>query len=161
MRSDQRIQLSEAGQMRRDAMLGDLLLAMDTHHRRRHTIRRTVSVCGALLLIAGAAAYIITAAGANAPITAHSIVATNTQESIAPSPAPGMLIARIDTDPTVLDRYRMANASSAIILSDTDLLESLREINRPAGLVRMEGEVWLTASVVDDPAYHAIRPNSL
>lgn len=160
MRPDQRIQLSQAGQQRRDAMLGELMHAMDAHHRRRHRIRRTMSVCGALLLIAGAAAYIISAAGANTPPT-HATLAVNTQKSLATEPAAAVLIARIETDPTVLDRYRTKATRDATILSDTELLESLREINRPAGLVRMDGEAWLTASVVDDPAYDAIRPNSL
>ena len=74
----------------------------------------------------------------------------------APSPAvtataaPVVDLARVSTVPGILDRYRPSGTTGAILIDDRMLVETLREIDRPAGVIRIGGRTLLTAAVVDE-----------
>jgi hypothetical protein len=115
------IELTREGRLRRDAMLDQLLGARSEVHRRRRSRRRAM-LAAAPVLIAGVSA---------ATLVWH----WSGGRAAAPiGPGPG-------------DQQPPANI---IVMSDQDLLQELAALDRPAGLVRAGGKVWLTQPVTDD-----------
>jgi hypothetical protein len=55
----------------------------------------------------------------------------------------------VHTDPTVLERCRARPTGSVLRIDDRTLLTALVSINRPAGLIRIDGQVRLSAPVTD------------
>ena len=137
------LRLSQTGVQRRADMLGELQGAMRQVHRRRRALRRVVAA--SCLLLALLAASVPFWRPGPAP---HQVVL----EDPAPAPpAPVVDLIIVHTDPTVLARYTPRPQSRTERLNDDALLAHLASINRPTGLIRMGGEVRLTANVVDPP----------
>ena len=158
-------QLSDAGQARRDAMLGELISVMEQHHRRRK-LRRSVAACGAAALLVACGLYYAASANTNVPamsqqIAQHTLAGDCEVESQIEPAIAAVHITRVETEPGIADRYRAEASNMVVCVNDVELLETLRRFDRPAGLVRMGGEVFLTASVVDQPSEDNGRPNSL
>jgi hypothetical protein len=110
---------------RRETMLPGLIAAMKRHHRRRR-IRRRIGAAGALVLVAAGGAWIVRGQAPAQP-----------GRTVRP-PAP--LI------PVVGQDYRTGLVR---VIDDDELVRRLVEIDRPAGLIRTEGRVWLTSAVAD------------
>jgi hypothetical protein len=126
-------------------MLGELTEAMQTHHRRRRLRRRVASSVGGLAVLALAA---VAARGLlqDAPVTRPgSRVAVETPAA----PKPSCEIRLVRTDPSILDRYRARPTRLVERLDDDGLLDELRRLDRPTGLVRVGGRAYLTASIAD------------
>jgi hypothetical protein len=162
MQLERHDQLSELGRARRDAMLGELVGVMQQHHRQRK-LRRSVAAIGATVLLVACGLYYAASANSNMPAAPARIVQHEPVEETAPLPSPAVVvrIARVETQPGIAERYRAEASNIVVAIDDTELLETLQRYDRPTGLVRMGGEVFLTASVVDQPSAHNGRPNSL
>jgi hypothetical protein len=133
--------LSPAGESRRDAMLGELIGTMQRVHRRRRTRRAAMAFGFMLALMGGLTSLVLLSQ--STPRRAEMIVE-------APPPRPSAVLEVVRTDPTIVDRYAIAPSSSIRMLDDEALLTELAAMDRPAGLVRSDGRVWLTTDVVDE-----------
>ena len=118
---------------RRDAMLGDLVATMERLHRRRRIRRRLVTSAAVLALAAGSTWLI--ASQQTTPVTpAEDRVVTTPAESNGP----------------IIRRVGLHRTGRIHSVDDDELIARLAEIDRPTGLIRSEGRVWLTESVVDE-----------
>ena len=141
--------LSPGGELRRDAILRDLTAQLPTIVARRRRRKRVVAggCAMALLLVASAAVIQMVSQPASSPAPpiveapvepAESLIdfaIVRTNEAVDPS-----VYVRIDND-----------AINSMVISDDELLRELAQMGRPAGLIRMNGEVRLTRNVVDEP----------
>jgi hypothetical protein len=110
---------------RRETMLEGLIDVMRRHHRRRR-IRRRVGTAGAVVLVAACGAWIVRAQQPDPP------------ERIVNTPAKSITV--------VGGEYRTGLVR---VIDDDELVQRLVDIDRPAGLVRSEGRIWLTGAVTD------------
>ena len=124
-------QLGHQRAARRETMLPELIAAMKRHHRRRR-IRRGLGAVGALVLAAAGGAWIVRAPQEIRPAWPDDPV----RKVEAPRP-------RVER---VAGGYRTGLVT---VIDDDELLMRLTKIDRPAGLIRTEGRVWLTGAVVD------------
>jgi hypothetical protein len=126
-------QLDPKTKDRREQMLDELIVAMRRHHRRRRRARVTAA-WGLLLAVAGAT-WIVRA-----------------QQTAGP---PGFGPSGIDLPRAHAPTPRVKRVSGGYrtglvqVIDDDELVLRLAEIDRPAGLIRSEGRVWLTSTVVD------------
>jgi hypothetical protein len=118
---------------RREAMLDELIVAMRHHHRRRRRLRSTAA-WGLLLAVAGGT-WIVRAQHVAQPLRFDPTIADPPQVKAA---APWI--------EHVSGGYRTGLVK---VIDDDELVVRLAEIDRPAGLIRTEGRVWLTSAVAD------------
>ena len=147
--SDQQTDLlSPAGQDRREAMLDELVEAMERRHSRRRTRRRA--------LTAGTGVFVLFAllwlalpgllAPGDKPQVKDQLDDARIPDPITP---PRCTVAIVPTDPGILKRYRAEPTGAVVRMDDGLLLQTLASINRPAGLIRMGDRVLLSAPVTD------------
>lgn len=151
--------LTPSGEARRQAMLGELIAAMESHHRTRAVRRNIAVLSAAALLVAGAAYFVASASSGDRDMGAPAPTQVAASNAEREEPVV-MRVVHVQTDPGVLDRYRAAPPPLIVRVDDAALLETLEQFDRPTGLVRMGDDVFLTASVADEPA-NADRRNSL
>ena len=118
---------------RRETMLDELIVAMRRHHRRRRQVR-TAAAWGLLLAVAGGT-WIVRAQQVAQPPRFD-----NTHTDLPQVKAPAPRVERVSGD------YRTGLVK---VIDDDELVLRLAEIDRPAGLIRTEGRVWLTSAVAD------------
>ena len=118
---------------RRETMLDELIVAMGHHHRRRRQVR-TAAAWGLLLAVAGGT-WIVRAQQVAQPTAFND-----------PGVAPPLVEAPVTRVLRVRGDYRTGLVK---VIDDDELLGRLAEIDRPAGLIRTEGRVWLTSAVAD------------
>ncbi|MCH8316762.1 MAG: hypothetical protein IIA64_12395 [Planctomycetes bacterium] len=126
MTDHERSQLTPDGEARREAMLGELVGAMQrVHHGRR--IRRRVASASALVAIFAGLAWVI---GSQLSVgdPARPQFVERPQQPVPDAPTNERLIQMLDDD---------------------QLVALLAQLDRPAGIVRSEGEIWLTNAVTD------------
>lgn len=109
---------------RREAMLVELTAAMRRIHARRRLVRRAAAV--AALGLAAAGLWTI---------------------GLRPPAAPGPIPTPAHRAVTVVGPAQRTHVIRAI--DDRGLIELLREIDRPAGLIRSEGRAWISGRVTD------------
>lgn len=114
---------------RRETMLQELIVAMRRHHRRRRRVRVTAAWC--LLLAIAGGTWIV---------RAQQPRFDNTHADLPQVKAPAPRVERVSGD------YRTGLVK---VIDDDELVLRLAEIDRPAGLIRTEGRVWLTSAVAD------------
>jgi hypothetical protein len=114
-------------------MLDELIVAMRHHHRRRRRVRVTAAWC-LLLAVAGGTWIVRTRQVAQPP----GFDSTHAHQPQVEAPT-----TRIER---VTGGYRTGLVK---VIDDDELVLRLAEIDRPAGLIRTEGRVWLTSAVVD------------
>ena len=153
--------LSKEGERRRDAMLRDLLAQAPGIIARRRRRRRAQAggVAMALVLTGGIVITVmVNSTGNPAPVSAPApvIVEAPVEAPIEAPPVerkPLIDFAIVRTsgvvDPSIIYVRTDVDAINAMILSDDELLRELAAMGRPAGLIRMNGEVRLTRDVVD------------
>ncbi|MHC4414189.1 MAG: hypothetical protein ACYS0G_02775 [Planctomycetota bacterium] len=120
------------GEARREAMLEELVAAMRRLHRRRRVGRRLAATV-AVLLAVGGTAWVV-ALSQPGP---RFVVTSDGDSGIAPRGARAVVVRQ--SPRTGLVR----------VIDDAGLVRLLAEIERPAGLIRGEGRVWLTNAVTD------------
>ena len=117
---------------RRDAMLGDLVVTMERLHRRRRIRRRLVTSAAVLALAAGSTWLIASQRTTPVMPDEHRVLTP-----------PGSTVP-------IIRRVGLHRTGRIHSIDDDELITRLAEIDRPTGLVRSEGRVWLTESVVDE-----------
>lgn len=142
------IELTPVGQRRREAMLEELIRTMRTVHRRRW-IRRGLAFASLPALALGAVAALWLARNEVKP-SAPLLVHQNDAPKVASPRRSASTIVRVQSDPSLLERYRAASRHHAIVLDDDSLLAALDALNRPAGIIRTASGAWLTRPVADD-----------
>ncbi len=134
--------LSRTGRIRRDTMLVDLQRAMKHRHTRRRQVSRTLAV-GALVITGGMATLFAMHPATPPPPTALTPTVVHTATHVV----------WVKTDPSIGERMELYTATATIprviVVDDRELLAALEEIDRPSGLIRMNGLVKLTAPVTD------------
>ncbi len=112
----------------KDRMLTELTTAMRRHHARRRLGRR-LATTSAMLAVAAGAVWVTASRPATRPHFDHG-------------DRPG------HRSPTV-HVIRSAHRTGLIrTIDDSELLLRLAEIDRPTGMIRTGGRVWLTETVV-------------
>ena len=136
MTDHERTQLTPVGEARREAMLGELVGAMQrVHHGRR--IRRRVASALAVVAIFAGMAWVIGSQLTVGDRVVPQIVVDRPQQQVPDAPT---------TEPLI----RLAQRTGVIrTVDDDELVALLAQLDRPAGIVRSEGEIWLTNAVTD------------
>jgi hypothetical protein len=144
------MKLTPAGAARREAMLTELLGDLGRVHRARR-VRRRAAVAASLAIVLTGATWAGMRAWLMPASSNRSIVIAPRSTESAPLEGGEIrpLIEIVHTDPGVLDRYRLRTTLRVERVDDAGLIRALEEIDRPAGLVRIDGEVRLTAAVTD------------
>ena len=157
--------LSAMGQSRREDMLGELVESMDTLHRRRRIRRRVGTGVGfgiaALALVVFAGPSIFRSEPVRVADIQPDLIVEPGGRDLNGSPG-RMVIEIIQTRPEIVAQYapRLSApihvqhvspglTSSVEVIGDQRLLQMLAQMGRPAGLVRADDKVWLTAPVTD------------
>ncbi|MFG0285870.1 MAG: hypothetical protein ACF8R7_15750 [Phycisphaerales bacterium JB039] len=117
--------LSEQGQARKRAMLGELQRELGRRRARRSAARGGAAVAAVALLGAGGVLYSVRTAPAP-------------ERAIGQAPEAGLRIVRVRNQPGIVDRLR---------IDDDRLLEALRSAGYQGGLVRTEGRVLTTGDL--------------
>lgn len=138
--------LSPQGELRREEMLAELVSSMTRLHRRRRIRRRPFSVAAVIALVIGAFRLMNFEPQPSQMVT------------IEPAGMPGgvtvqtppLAIQYVKTDPSAVQRYRAKPRPIVVIIDDAQLVRTLIEIGRPAGLIRVGERVALSASVTDE-----------
>ncbi len=158
--------LSPLGHQRRAEMLDHLLCEMRLLHRRRRNRRRIAAVALPMLAITmtsvmwqGSSMFLRQQQPKQSPHAAHhdsssaapEMSATPAHPATPSQPAPHLYITftSIQTDPDIVARYRATPSSIVEIIDDATLAETLAEIGRAAGVIRVADRVWLTQDVTD------------
>ncbi len=126
---------------RREAMLGDLVATMQRLHRRRR-IRRRVVTAAAGLTLAAASTWLL----ASRQVAPPTPLAPPTPHAVAPAPS----MQSPPAGRSIIRRVGLQRTGQIHSIDDDELIARLAEIDRPTGLIRAEGRVWLTEAVVDD-----------
>lgn len=127
MNKHERSQLTPDGEARRNAMLDELVGAMQRVHQGRRVRRRAASALAVLTIFAGIAWVIGSQSLFGDRAQPHSFV-EGPQPQLPDTPPTKRLIQMVDDD---------------------QLVALLAQLDRPAGIVRSEGEIWLTNAVTD------------
>jgi hypothetical protein len=147
----EQVGLSPEGEQRRETILRDLSAQLpEITSRRRQRKRVAVGACAMALLLSVGSVVVLTM---NPPvhIPAPEIVVTPVGPEVTTSQLIDFAIVRTsDTiDPSIYVRSE-TEAINAMVISDDELLSELAAMGRPAGLIRMNGEVRLSRDVVDE-----------
>ena len=152
---EEMIALSSVGESRRDQMLTELTHAMRGVHRRRRNVRRIAlaSTVPIVAILAWLGWNVMQPTATNAPQYVQNSPLPIEQP---PSPPPSIAadtqrLATIDvvsTNAAVASQFIITTKANAT-LSDEELLATLASMNKPTGLIRSNGRVWLTDDVVD------------
>ncbi len=136
MNEHERSQLTPDGEARREAMLDELVGAMQRVHHGRRVRRRVASALAVVAIVAGIAWVI----GSQSPVSDRSppqIVERQPQQQVPNAPRTKPLI-------------QLAQRTGVVrMVDDDELVALLAQLDRPAGIVRSEGEIWVTNAVTD------------
>ncbi len=145
--------LSPHGAVRRERMLGELTRDMRQVHQVRRR-RRNVAIVAAPLLLTIVVGLLLRNLGTS-PNHPGSGPIVKGPDLLAPAPpielvSPAAVITIVRTTAPTPDQL-IARSDGAIVqaLSDSELLDTLAALHRPAGLVRAGDRTWLTRSVAD------------
>lgn len=144
--------LTPAGQARREAMLGELVEVVKQTHRTRR-LRRRVLGAGALVCVALLLMRLSLPVG-NVVDDGARVVERMSDESdvVVPAEFPPEAVrvtVIVQTDPSVVERYRAEPTGLVVQIDDRMLLTTLASIGRPTGLIRFGDTLRLTAPVTD------------
>lgn len=145
------IALSDAGRRRRDAMRGELQTAMRRVHQRRRAARRTVGVL--TVLVIGALAWRSITPPRPPQVVKHAPgINTREVQPVEDPTQPSISFARVTTDDRIAGSVEAKPTGLIQRIDDQELLDSLADMGRPTGLIRIGGETRLTSNVSDSPA---------
>lgn len=134
--------LSPPGERRRERIL-DLALAEAGRRRRRRRAARTAL---AVLLVAAVVSPLLRSRPAHPPEVAVQPHPRHPATSGSPVVAPsrGLIVARIETDPHIIERLAIRpQAPRVIVINDNELLNALAMAHRPAGLAYVNDKATL------------------
>lgn len=144
--------LSPVDRERRAAMRGEMIDAFVALHRSRRIHRRVAGAVAGFTLMAGSAWVGAWLTGrpvvSPAPSLTDAVPLIETIETAATGNA--IEFAFVTDSDASLVRYVDGSSSMVQTIDNATLIETLAEMNRPAGLIEMGGTVRLTRNVVDD-----------
>lgn len=146
--------LSASGRARREAMLGELEAALDARVRRRRIIRAG----GLAILIGSAGVLALMAMPPSAPSSGGQPVAQGAGTSPAGLTMRYASLRVVETDQAILERN--GEGGRIVQIDDERLLDGLRALGRPTGLIRTRGTVVLTADIGVKPEPPEGSPSS-
>ncbi len=136
MNKHERSQLTPDGEARRDAMLDELVGAMQRVHQGRRVRRRV----GSTFVVLGVSAVVAWTVGSQ--LTGLTSEPRELTWEDQPEPVRDTSADRS----TWRDVHRTGLVRT---VGDDELVTLLAQLDRPAGIVRSEGEIWLTNAVTD------------
>jgi len=142
--------LSPEGERRREAILHEVSGRLPGIARRRRARRRAVAGALAVLLLLAGAAVVWMIPTVQSPTAAPQIAEIKPAVESEPLIDYAVVVSA-PADPSVYVRTE-TESINAMVISDDELLRELAAIGRPAGLIRMNGQVRLSRDVVDPPA---------
>jgi len=145
--------LSLAGLQRRDAMRGELLGAFAAMTRARVVRRRAALGAGVALVAVGAvwAGARLAIPSATPATPASGFLAFSLVETIeTPANTDAIDFAYVSAERSHHVAYVPSGFSLVQIINDSELVETLAQMNRPAGLIGIGSTVRLTRDVADD-----------
>jgi hypothetical protein len=142
--------LSPAGQARREAMLDELLEVVKRTQRARRLRRRATVIGGCAGLVLLFVVFTWPGAPGPAPQVANLSTGQPTDVRLVEAPRPPACITSVvETDVSVLARYRAVPQPVVARMDDRMLVQTLASIGRPAGLIRFGDDVRLSRPVTD------------
>ncbi len=145
-------EFSDETRARRDAILNIAIGQMNMHHRRLRHRRRLVATSAAMITIALLTIFAVTNQRNTTPAM-QLADETTLQQPASPQHDPEQSapdnVQFVRSDSTVLDKYVVRTPHHMNPLTDTELVELLAAIDRPTGLINMDGQVRLTNHVID------------
>ena len=143
-------ELSDEGKLRRETILEELTAELGRRQKTRRIRRHAIALSSLAFALAGGTYVGSLVISVPAQRTDSSSQVNSSAADTVPSPTPtALVVQRIATDPTIVTRWQMPEASAVVHLDDDGLLQTLDEIDRPSGIVRIQGRVWLTHAVAD------------
>ncbi len=136
MTDRERSRLTPTGEARREQMLDELLGTMQQIHHRRRVRGRLVGVAAMLLVFVGVA-WVVASQLSFVDRAKPLIVENQPSEEDPDLPAPKPRIRPF------------ARTGLVRMVDDDELVTLLAQLDRPTGIVRSEGEIWLTNGVTD------------
>lgn len=120
-------QLSSAGKARKKAMLTELVGQMNHIHSKRQTRTRVINTL-ALIIVCAITIWIV------------SLKYSNPQ------------INNLATGPIIESGKPQQPSKTTLVktINDDELIALLAKIDRPAGIIRSQGRIWLTNAVTDE-----------
>jgi hypothetical protein len=154
---------------RREELLTDLLSYMDGVHRRRRHTRLAVgwglaAVPTIFLAFIAVQSFKNSVPNQQQPIAVHRPNAPELQpgsprafsfELVKPQAGAAAHNAVAAQDKTRFERIEKGTPSLVQYVGDEELVRTLAQINRPAGLIRFGDRVWLTQPVADEDMQRA------
>ncbi len=142
--------LSPEGEQRREAILREVSGRLPAIAARRRAKRRAAAGTLAVLLLAGAAVvWMIPTSPGPTPTPTSAPQVVEVEPTIEHDPLIDYAVVESSpVDPSVYVRTD-TESINAMVITDDELLRELAAIGRPAGLVRMNGQVRLSRDVVD------------
>lgn len=137
---------------RRQAMLGELIDAMQDLHARR---RRRKRLGATLAMVAILGAVLVLMLPRSVPPSTSIVAGPNNESDSIVVPAADerslrSTIVVVSTDDEILKRYAATTSLRMTeFVNDEQLLATLEAIDRPTGLVRTTQAIWLTSAVTD------------
>jgi hypothetical protein len=123
------------------------------HKRRRRQIARTTAVCAAALMMISLVVHWWprNGGGGGAVRTPIDYATTKTVPVEAPIKPVSVIIGRIETDPTILERWSLSpqvkpEQATLPTIDDDDLIRTLADAGQSAGLIQVGGETTLVTS---------------
>jgi hypothetical protein len=131
--------LSDSGIARRERIL---MLALDeAKSRRRKRWALRASAVG--VVVAGIGLVVRSMTGSIAPPPVRPLAIQDPAPVPVPSP-PGIVVSRLETDPTIVDRLAIqADSHRWQTIGDEELLRGLADAGRPTGLIHVAGQTLL------------------
>jgi len=149
--------LSPGGLQRRDAMRGAMIGAFANLHRARRRRRRASAALALVVLLTGGAwlaAQFTTAAPGTHHVASEGAVAGAAVSLVeiieGPAGSRAVEFALVAEGASLVTDVA-PGASFVEVIDDDRLVETLAEMNRPAGLIAVGGTVRLTRAVTDEP----------
>ena len=127
MNDHERSRLTATGEARREQMLDELLGAMQQIHHGRRVRRRAASALAVLTIFAGIV-WVIGSQSLFGDRAQPPFFVEGPQPQLPDTPPTKRLIQMVDDD---------------------ELVALLAQLDRPAGIVRSNGDIWLTNAVTD------------
>lgn len=121
-------QLSRDGLARKKAMLSQLVGQMNHIHKARQVRRRVIHTLTLVIVCAGV-------------VWAVSSKSSN-------SPQPEKIVN--EHSPNIKPALQPQKTTLIKTINDDELIALLAKINRPAGVIRSEGRIWLSNPVTDE-----------
>jgi len=142
--------LTSAGQSRREAILR-LMQETARRKRRRRQMVQTTAACAVALIMISLVIHWRPHNGGGGAVPTPTDYATTKKAPIVPPKHVAVVIGRIETDPTILQRWSLSprvkpEQAALPTIDDDDLIRTLADAGQSAGLIQVGGETTLIAS---------------